>query len=123
VRQQALVDDEHASRPGAGHSVRIGRPSTRMRLMPRPARGRRPRSRCHQAGSRASGAVISACSSACAAAAGGGLRRRPRVPASPATSVRAACALPSSTRIMASTVTASCPGCQQSKSVTMATEQ
>ena len=41
------------------------------------------------------------------------------VPANPATSVFAACALLSSTLITASTVTASTPLCQQSKSVTM----
>jgi hypothetical protein len=45
------------------------------------------------------------------------------VPTRPATSVRAACALPSSTWITASTVTASWLGCQQSKSVTIEMEQ
>ena len=73
------------------------------------------------AGSRASGDVISAKSSACRQAQADAVLSAVMLPARPATSVRAAAALDSSTLMTASTVTASCAGCQQSKSVTMPT--
>lgn len=101
--------------------ARLKRCQVRARNQPFSTRPATASSFFKSSGSRASGAVISAVSSARSEPMGHGSCSRGKSFASRATSVFAFSALLVSTLMMSCTVTASWSGCQQSKSVTIAT--
>src|SRR5262249_38629784 len=111
----------HGAERGRGWDTRHQHPEREAVTQPRNTLPATASSFFSSSGSRASGAVIIAASSGRSEPTGHGSCSRGKSRASRATSVFAFSAFAVSTLMMSCTVTASWSGCQQSKSVTIAT--